>query len=61
MIPLNLADHNAAGEFREFFDIIVNDKPVKTTVQEGANTIAACLAIVDSANTGKLVQPQYFA
>jgi hypothetical protein len=33
---------------------------VKTTVQEGANTIAACLAIVDSANTGKLVQPQYF-
>lgn len=60
-IPLNLADHNAAGEFREFYDIIVNDKPVKTTVQEGANTIAACLAIVDSANTGKLVQPQYFA
>ncbi|MBQ4044247.1 MAG: Gfo/Idh/MocA family oxidoreductase, partial [Clostridia bacterium] len=59
-IPLNLADHNAAGEFREFYDIIVNDKPVKTTVQEGANTIAACLAIVDSANTGKLVQPQYF-
>ena len=60
MIPLNLADHNAAGEFREFYDIIVNDKPVKTSVQEGANTIAACLAIVDSANTGKLVQPQYF-
>ncbi len=59
-IPLNLADHNAAGEFREFYDIIVNDKPVKTTVQEGANTIAACLAIVESANSGKLVQPQYF-
>jgi len=59
-IPLNLADHNAAGEFREFYDIIVNDKPVKTTVQEGANTIAACLAIVESASTGKLVQPRYF-
>lgn len=61
IIPLVLANHNAAGEFREFFDVIVNDKPVKTTVQEGANTIAACLAIMDSANTGKLVQPQYFA
>ncbi len=61
IIPLVLANHNAAGEFREFFDVIVNDKPVKTTVQEGANTIAACLAIMDSASTGKLVQPQYFA
>ncbi len=59
-IPLNLADHNAAGEFREFFDVIVNDKPVKTTVQEGANTIAACLAIVESASEGRIVQPQYF-
>ena len=60
-IPLDINNHNAAGEFREFYDIIVNDKPVKTTVEEGANTIAACLAIVDSANSGKLVQPKYFA
>ena len=59
-VPVELNDHNAAGEFREFLDIIVNDKPVQTTVLEGANTIAACLAIVDSANSGKLVRPEYF-
>lgn len=59
-IPLNINNHNAAGEFREFYDIIVNDLPVKTTVEEGANTIAACLAIVESANEGKPVQPKYF-
>lgn len=59
-IPLDVNNHNAAGEFREFYDIITNDLPVKTTVQEGANTIAACLAIVDSANRGVLIQPQYF-
>ena len=59
-IPLDINNHNAAGEFREFYDVITNDLPVKTTVQEGANTIAACLAIVDSANEGRLIQPQYF-
>ena len=59
-IPLNINNHNAAGEFREFYDIIVNDLPVKTTVEEGANTIAACLAIVESANEGKPIQPKYF-
>ena len=59
-IPLDINNHNAAGEFREFYDVITNDLPVKTTVEEGANTIAACLAIVESANEGRLVHPVYF-
>ena len=59
-VPVDINNHNAAGEFREFFDIIANDKPVQTTVYEGANTIAACMAIIDSANSGKLVKPEYF-
>ena len=59
-LPIDINNHNAEGEFKEFYDIITNDKPVKTTVQEGANTIEACLAIMESANTGKLVHPKYF-
>ncbi|MDD6174334.1 MAG: Gfo/Idh/MocA family oxidoreductase [Firmicutes bacterium] len=59
-VPVNINNHNTAGEFKEFYDIIVNDKPVQTTVLEGANTIAACMAIVDSANSGKPVKPEYF-
>lgn len=59
-IPVEVNNHNMFGEFAEFYDIIVNDKPVGTTAMEGANTIAACLAIVDSANSNMPVVPQYF-
>ena len=59
-IPVDINNHNATGEFKDFYDIIVNDKPVSTTVYEGANTIAACMAIIDSAERGEIVKPQYF-
>ena len=59
-VPVDINNHNAAGEFREFFDIIANDKPVQTTVYEGVNTIAACMAIYESAATGKPVKPKLF-
>ena len=59
-LPVNINNHNAAGEFKEFYDTIVNDLPVKTDVFEGANTIAACLGIMDSVETGAPVKPQYF-
>ena len=38
---------------------IVNGTEVPTPVEEGAKTVAACLAIVESANTGKIVKPDY--
>lgn len=60
IIPIEVNNHNMVGEFAEFYDIIVNDRPVRTTAMEGANTIAACLAIVDSANSGQPVVPEYF-
>ncbi len=60
-VELDINNHNTTGEFAEFFDCVVNGTPVKTTVEEGANTIAACLAIVQSANTEQTVVPQYFA
>ncbi len=60
MLPVEVNNHNMFGEFAEFYDIIVNNKPVSTTAMEGANTIAACLAIVDSASSDKPVVPKYF-
>ena len=59
-VPVDINNHNATGEFKEFFDTIVNDLPVKTNVYEGANTIAACMAIMDSVECGKPVKPNYF-
>ncbi len=59
-VSLGVNNHNVAGEFADFYDCVVNGKPLTTTVVDGANTIAACLAIVESANTMESVKPQYF-
>ena len=58
-VPVAIANHNAAAEFEDFAKIILEDKEVVTTVYEGAKTVAACFAIVDSANTGDVVVPDY--
>ncbi|MBE6717809.1 MAG: Gfo/Idh/MocA family oxidoreductase [Ruminococcaceae bacterium] len=57
--PIAINNHNAAAEFEEFADIVLNDKPVGTTVYEGAKTVAACFAIVESAKSGQPVKPDY--
>lgn len=58
-VDIHVNNHNAFGEFAEFYDSIVNGRAVSTTVEEGANTIVACLAIVESANTCRTVAPEY--
>ena len=52
-------NHNAAREFAVFADAILNDKPVATDAREGAKTVEVCLSIVEAANTGKIVKPNY--
>ena len=59
IIPVEVNNHNAAKEFEVFADAILNDKPVITDAREGAKTVAVCLAIVESAKTGKVVKPNY--
>jgi len=54
--PVNVASHNVSAEIDEMVDCILNDKPVVTDVYEGAKTVAACLAAVESARTGKTVR-----
>ena len=58
-IPVALGSHNTAAELEEFVDIIVNDKPVTVTAREGADTVAVCVAAVESSKTGMPVKVEY--
>ncbi|MBQ3517788.1 MAG: Gfo/Idh/MocA family oxidoreductase [Clostridia bacterium] len=58
-LPVEVNNHNAGKEFAVFADAILNEKPVLTDAREGAKTVAVCLAIVESAKTGKPVNPDY--
>ena len=57
--PVTVNNHNAAGELDEFVDCIVNDKPIHTTAIEGAKTVKASLAAVESSKTGMPVKIEY--
>lgn len=59
IISIDINNHNALKEFEVFADHIVNDTPVKMSAREGAKTVATCMAIVESAKTGKPVVPNY--
>jgi len=54
--PVDLKSHNVAAEIEEMVDAILNDKPPVTDVYEGARTVAACVAAVESAKSGKPVK-----
>lgn len=57
--PVTVNNHNAFGELVEFVDCVLNDKPIRTTAVEGAKTVLASLAVVESTKTGKPVQISY--
>lgn len=59
IIPLEINNHNTVREYEVFADHILNDTPVQMDALHGAKTIAACLAIVESAKTGKPITPNY--
>lgn len=59
IVEVDPKNHNAEDEFKEFADALLNDKPVIMSALEGAKTIEACLSIVESAKTGKIVKPNY--
>lgn len=54
--PVHIASHNVGAEINEFIDCIVNDRPVVTGVMEGLKTVATCVALVESARTGRPVR-----
>ena len=59
LIPVEINNHNATAEFKTFADALMNGTEIETTVLEGAKTVAACLAIIESSKTGKIVNPDY--
>jgi predicted dehydrogenase len=58
-IPVHLASHNTVAEFEVFARHILEDTPVVTDVIEGAKTVSACLAVIESATSGGPIRPQY--
>ncbi len=58
-LPVQVNNHNTHGELDEFVDCIINETPIKTTAEEGASTVAVCLAAVESAKTGNIVKVAY--
>ena len=58
-IPVSIDDHNCRGEVTDFCNAILENKLTSCTGEEGAATVAACLAIVESAATGMPVKVSY--
>lgn len=59
-IAVEAKDHNADGEIDAFVDAIFERAPFTMSAEEGAKTVAACMAIVESAKAGgKTVVPNY--
>ena len=57
--PVALSSHNAIREINVFIDIGLEDKPVTPDGRQGAATVAACLAAVESAGKGEKVLIRY--
>ena len=46
--------------FREVFaEAIRGERPLETDAREGAKTVEACLSIIESSATGRVVRPDY--
>lgn len=58
-IPVDINNHNIASEIEELCECIINDTPVLTDGTEGAFTVAAGCAIVESAAKGDKVTIDY--
>ncbi len=58
-IPVQINNHNVAGEIRDFCKSILEGKPVVTSGVEGASTVSVCLAIVESFKTEQKVKVDY--
>jgi len=58
-IPVDTASHNVRKEVEELVGAILEDRPVETDVVEGAKTVVACLAAVDSTRKGRPVRIEY--
>jgi len=54
-IPVDLSHHNVSAEIAQLVEAVIENGPVPTDALEGARTVTACLAAVESAATGRHV------
>jgi predicted dehydrogenase len=59
LYPISLNNHNTAGEIASLTDAILNDIPIEMDAVEGASTVKAALAAVESSKTGRIVKVDY--
>ena len=59
IIKIDPSHHNITKELEILINHIENDTPVEMSAREGAKTAAICMAIIESAKTGKPVVPDY--
>lgn len=59
MVPVQSVGHNMAAEITDFVSAMLEDRPCPIASIEGARTVAACRATVESAALGKPVQIVY--
>ncbi len=59
-LPVNVDNHNIAAEIECMCRAVLQDTELELDAVEGANTVAACLAAVESARDGVAVRPKYF-
>jgi len=55
-LPVTLNNHNVTAEVGKFIEAVRGEAPLECDGREGARTVAACLAAVESAGTGQPVQ-----
>jgi predicted dehydrogenase len=49
-------NHNVEGEVADLVDAILRNKPLKADAVEGAKTVAACVAAVESSKRGTKIK-----
>ena len=58
-IPVEVNNHNFAGEAADFCNAIYEGRPVISNAVEGASTASVCFAVVESFKTGNKVKVDY--
>lgn len=58
-IPVEVNNHNVTAEIDLFIDALINDTPLPVSSKEGANTVVACCATVESAAKRQPVKINY--
>lgn len=58
-IPVEINNHNAFEEIRQFVDALITGAPMPISAREGAHDVAVCAAIVEACAKGKPIKVKY--